>query len=86
MTRLPLPNQKSHRITVQDVLMFCKNRWETMTSATTVDRTQRKHLNVAVNEEGYRVQRRYFGGNGQWETIFEGRDLEEAVRVYNRLS
>lgn len=77
----------AHKITVQDVLLYCQNgRWDNFASATTADRTQRKHLDVRINEEGYRVTRRYFAEKPDtWITIYEGRDLEEAVRLYNGL-
>ena len=77
----------SHKITVQDVLLYCKNgRWDNFASATTADGTQRKHLDVRIGSHGYRVQRRYFEDNGEWDTIYSGTSCAEAIKYYNGLS
>ena len=76
-----------HKVTVKELWKYEEDRWDNFASATTADGTQRKHLDVRIGSHGYRVQRRYFAEKPDtWATIYEGRDLEEAVRIYNGLS
>ena len=75
-----------HKVTVKELWKYEEDRWDNFASATTADGTQRKHLDVRIGSHGYRVQRRYFEDNGEWDTIYSGTSCAEAIKYYNGLS
>lgn len=60
--------------------------WVQHASATTADDSQRKRLEVEIGKVNYRVRRKYCAPDEDWQTIYEGDNLAEAVRLYNSLS
>ena len=76
----------SHKVDVSilDGLSFVQ-----VASATTVDGTQRKTLTAAVGKSQFLVRRWYIAflaaDRKDPETVYEGADLTEAVRLYNGL-
>ena len=77
-----------HRIVSADLVTFFNDYVVEGASATTADGTQRKRL-VHRGDGSYATQRRYLaevGLGAGWTDVYQGADLDEAVRVYNGLS
>lgn len=78
-----LARRQPHRISVEDLTNL---GWREVASATTADASQRKRLEVAVGDKSLRLSRRYLATNEDWQVVYEGYSVEEAVRLYNGLS
>jgi hypothetical protein len=75
---------RPHKIEVHEMLTFFVNHEVEGASATTADGTQRKTL---LRKGGvYLVRRRYLVAGEKDQVVYQGENLEEAVRSYNGLS
>lgn len=72
-----------HKIDIQEVRRFLDSAPIHIASARTLDSTQRKTLSRTGSV--FLVQRRYLD-EAEWEVVYRGEDLDEAVRLYNGLS
>jgi hypothetical protein len=84
---------RPHKISVAEMETFLASHYVEAASATTVDQTQRKRFGRSGTGL-YLVERRYLETSkiqwsleevGEWQPIYAGPDLAEAVRMYNGL-
>jgi len=81
---------KPHKIAVEDLADSVKD--VQFAFAGTVDLTQYKKLTFSlVLQEGkvgvqFKVSRRYNTSGSAWESVHQGDDASEAVRIYNGMS
>lgn len=75
---------RPHNITAAEMAIFFGETEVVAASATTADGTQRKRL-LRRGSGLYITCRRYIGENGDWQPVYSGPDLDEAVRMYNGL-
>lgn len=85
-----MPQQDPRTLTPYQVTAFLTDGppiWCPYADTKTLDNTQRKGFDFAASAKGtlYKVARRYIQDD-QWQTIYQGTDLVEAVRLYNSLS
>jgi len=75
---------RPHKIHAADVRTYLESHVHEVASATTADQTQRKRL-LRKGWSTLLVDRRYLVDRDP-QVIYEGPDLDEAIRVYNSLS
>lgn len=76
---------RPHKIDFESMADFFASTEVEAASATTCDETQRKRL-LRRGAATYCVDRRYIQGTDiQWQPVYSGPDLCEAIRLYNGL-
>lgn len=75
---------RPHKINVSEIRAYLEAHVLEVASATTADRTQRKRL-LRKGSATIIVDRRYLVER-EPQVVYEGTDLDEAIRVYNSLS
>ena len=72
-----------HKIDVHEMASYLASHVVEFASAPTSDGTQRKQVSCRGGNT-FLVERRYLG-ESLWKIVYEGPDLDEAVRMYNGL-